>query len=89
MQTTYKNCQSCSMPLKRDENGGGTNADGTKSAMYCSKCYQNGQFTQPNMTAPEMQAFVKDIMKKHGLPGFIAGWFTKGIPNLERWKGKS
>jgi len=28
MEKVYKNCQSCGMPLKRDEQGGGTNADG-------------------------------------------------------------
>ncbi len=30
MQNRYKNCQSCGMPLSRDEKGGGTNADGSK-----------------------------------------------------------
>ncbi|MCB0552496.1 MAG: hypothetical protein KDD02_03005 [Phaeodactylibacter sp.] len=25
------------MPLKRDEQGGGTNKDGSRSTMYCSK----------------------------------------------------
>ncbi|WP_307428899.1 zinc ribbon domain-containing protein [Bacillus sp. V2I10] len=38
---TYKNCQSCGMPLYRDEHGGGTEANGTKSSKYCSHCYQN------------------------------------------------
>jgi len=37
MDASYKNCQSCGMPLKRDEKGGGTNADGSKSVMYCSQ----------------------------------------------------
>ena len=32
MQTTYKNCQSCGMPLKRDQEHGGTEADGSRSA---------------------------------------------------------
>ena len=27
MDKEFKNCQSCGMPLKRDEKGGGTNAD--------------------------------------------------------------
>lgn len=27
---TYKNCQSCGMPMKSDPKGGGTNADGLK-----------------------------------------------------------
>jgi hypothetical protein len=39
------------MPFSKDEKGGGTEADGTKSALYCSHCYASGQFTQPDMTA--------------------------------------
>jgi len=86
MQNTYKNCQSCGMPLKRDEKGGGTNADGTKSAMYCSRCYENGKFTSPDFTVDQMQKLVTGKLKEMGFPGFIAGFFTKGIPKLERWK---
>lgn len=88
METAYKNCQSCGMPMKRDEKGGGTNADGSKSQMYCSKCYVDGKFTTPNMTVDEMKALVKGKLKEFGFPGFIAGFFTKNIPKLERWKSK-
>jgi len=84
--TEYKNCQSCGMPLKKDEKGGGTNADGTKSKMYCSKCYQDGKFTTPDITVTQMQELVKGKLKEMGFPGFIAGFFTRGIPKLERWK---
>lgn len=76
------------MPLSKDEKGGGTNADGTLSTMYCSKCYENGAFIAPDITAAEMQQFVKGKLKEFGFPGFIAGFFTKGIPKLERWKNK-
>jgi hypothetical protein len=86
METVYKNCQSCGMPMKRDEKGGGTNADGSKSKMYCSKCYEKGNFRDPNMTVDEMKVLVKGKLKEFGFPGFLAGMFTKGIPNLERWK---
>lgn len=86
MEKSYKNCQSCGMPMKRDEQGGGTNADGSKSTMYCSKCYQQGKFTSPNMTVLEMKALVKAKLKEFGFPGFLAGVFTRNIPNLERWK---
>ena len=82
----YKNCQSCGMPLKRDEKGGGTNADGTKSAIYCSHCFQQGRFTTPDMTIDQMQPLVKGKLKEFGFPGFVAGFFTRGIPRLERWK---
>lgn len=88
MEAAYKNCQSCGMPLKRDEKGGGTNADGSKNKMYCSKCYEGGNFINPNMTADEMKTLVKGKLKEFGFPGFLAGMFTKGIPKLERWKNK-
>ncbi len=86
MEQSYKNCQSCGMPLKKDEKGGGTNADGTKSTMYCSHCFQNGAFTQPNITVDQMKELVKGKLKEFGFPGFLAGLFTKNIPKLERWK---
>ena len=86
METTYKNCQSCSMPLKQDPQKGGTNADGSKSLMFCGYCYQGGKFSEPDLTVGQMQEKVKGIMKKMGFPGFLAGFFTKGIPKLERWK---
>jgi putative zinc ribbon protein len=88
MTPSYKNCQSCGMPHKRDEKGGGTNADGSKSKTYCSKCYENGKFKNPNMTVDEMKTLVKGKLKEFGFPGFIAGMFTKGIPKLERWKNQ-
>lgn len=81
-----KSCQSCGMPLKKDPKGGGTDADGSTSQLYCSYCYENGQFTQPDMTMEGMQTFVKAKMKEMGFPGFFAGFFTRGIPRLERWK---
>ena len=74
------------MPLKRDPQNGGLNADGSKSEKYCSYCYQNGAFTQPDITASDMQAFAKQKMKEMGFPGIIAGLYTKKVPKLERWK---
>ncbi len=74
------------MPLKRDTRGGGTNADGSKSRMYCSNCYESGNFTMPEITLNEMKERVKSKLKEFGLPGFLAGVYTKNIPKLERWK---
>lgn len=81
-----KKCQSCSMPLPKDGSKNGMEADGSKSLDYCNLCYQKGAFTQPNMTVEGMQAFVKGKMKEMHFPGFMAGWFTKEIPKLKRWK---
>jgi hypothetical protein len=70
---------------EKDEKGGGTNADGTKSKIYCSMCYENGKFTAPDMTVEEMKLLVKNKLKEFGFPGFLTGFFTKGIPKLKRW----
>ena len=86
MEQIYKNCQSCGMPLHRDEKGGGSNADGSKSTMYCSHCYENGKFVLPDLTVAQMQERVKGKLKEFGFPGFIAGFFTRGIPKLARWR---
>ena len=83
----YKNCQSCGMPMKKDEAGGGTNADGTRSGVYCSHCYIRGKFTLPNISASEMQDRVRGKLRGMGFPGFVAGLFTRRIPKLKRWTG--
>jgi hypothetical protein len=82
---TYKNCQSCGMPISKDPELGATNLDGTKSNLYCSYCYQNGEFTFKG-TMKEMQAFCKEKMREEGFSKFIAWLYTRGIPRLQRWK---
>lgn len=75
------------MPMKKDPQGGGTNADGSKSGKYCSYCYVGGGFTA-DCTAEEMQQFCCDHMVKNmNMPKFLAKLFTRGIPKLERWAG--
>ncbi|XZF14996.1 zinc ribbon domain-containing protein [Chitinophagaceae bacterium MMS25-I14] len=78
-------CQSCGIPFDKDPNRGGTNADGSKSDKYCSYCYQNGAFVQPDWTAEQMRAYASKKLQQYGLPAFLADMMTKGIPKLERW----
>ena len=85
MNKFFKKCQSCGMPLKKDANGSGSESDGTISTMYCSFCYADGKFIQADWTLPQMENLVKK-MKEMGFPGFLAGFFSKGISKLERWK---
>lgn len=80
-----RNCQSCGMPMARDPKGGGTEAGGAKSAKYCSHCYVDGRFTQPDITLDEMKARVAGKLKEMGFPGFLTGFFTGGLGKLERW----
>ncbi len=87
MKKAYKNCQSCGMPMKKDPENGGTNADGSKSLMYCSFCYASGEFLSLEVDTPEkMQKFCIEKMIEMKIPKFLAWIFTRSIPKLERWK---
>ena len=86
MEKKNKVCQSCGMPLSKDPQGGGTNADGTTSEKYCSYCYQSGVLAGEKMTVGEFQEFVRQNMVESGHNRFIAWLFTRGYKRLERWK---
>ena len=81
-----KSCQSCGMPWDKDPNGGGNNADGSKSDLYCSYCYKDGAFVKPDWTAADMQAYAVQVLVKKGIPEMLGKILTKEIPNLKRWK---
>jgi hypothetical protein len=83
---SYKDCQSCGMPMRRDEKGGGTNADGSKNLMYCSHCYEAGAFTLPKISAGEMRARVKSKLREVGVPRVAAWFLARRVPKLARWK---
>jgi hypothetical protein len=74
------------MPLSRDELGGGTNGDGSRSTEFCSHCYRDGRFTEPNLSVEEMKTKVEEKLRSMHLPGFLARHFTRNIPNLSRWQ---
>ncbi len=86
----YKNCQSCGMPLKRDEQGGGTNAEGSRSTVYCSHCYQRGQFVSPDYFVFDelkderqgVKAFWLEVVKNLK-PGVTELYIHAGLPNDE------
>ena len=86
MSETNKSCESCGMPLKRDEKGGGTNADGSKSAKYCSYCYENGEFKYKGTSVNDFQEYCKQKMIEGGHSKFTSWLFTRGMKRLPRWK---
>ena len=71
------------MPLSKDEKGGGTETNGSKSTDYCSHCYRMGRFTDPNLTAEEMVATVQGILKKDARAGFSRKEVDEGHPKPE------
>ena len=72
--------------MNKDPDGGGSEADGTRSTRYCSHCYKDGNFAQPDITVDEMKQIVKEKMAEMKIPGFMGWFFTRGIPKLERWR---
>lgn len=88
-----KFCQSCGMPLQKQEELG-TNSDGSKNEEYCCYCYKDGVFTI-DCTMDEMinhcAQFVDEFNKDSEVP------YTKEeaiaqmrlyFPTLKRWAGK-
>ena len=86
MFTPKNPCQSCSMPLAKDPHGGGTEADGSISREFCSYCYRDGKFIEPNLTLQDMINKVDEKLREMWIPSFIGKYFTRGIAELSRWK---
>lgn len=79
-------CQSCAMPLKKDPKKGGLEKDGSHSLKYCSLCYDDGEFLQPEIKVTSMQHLVIHALQREGWPKVLAWLVTRQIPRLERWK---
>ena len=85
-----KQCQSCGMPLETKKAGDcrGTNLDGSKSEKWCSLCYENGDFLNPDCTVEEMKENVDKALVENGSGRFMRWAAKRQLPTLERWKKK-
>lgn len=86
-----KFCQSCAMPLMNKEyDMRGTELDGSRSEEYCSYCYLNGEFTNPNITYDEvLNLGIKGIESNQSMNKFTKFIIKKSYPSLlksvKRW----
>lgn len=66
----------------------GTNANGVRSEEFCSYCFQNGKFTEPEITLQDMiNKCVKIMVQKNIMPERQAREFMMNtLPNLKRWQ---
>jgi len=78
-------CQSCSMPLSSLELLG-TQKDGSPKKIYCKYCYENGHFTNPQITLEEMQTRIKSKMQEMEIDADTIGVAISSLPNLKRWR---
>lgn len=85
-----KLCQSCGMPLRREEDFG-TNKDLSYNEDYCTYCFKEGSFAQ-DVTIDEMiehclmflDEFNKDTSLKMTMEEARAG-MKEFFPTLKRW----
>lgn len=80
----YKKCQSCAMPLKKEEDRG-TELLFSRSHKYCINCYQEGEFTQKDLSLEDMKRLVKEKCEELGVPRMMSGLFVRNLHKLERW----
>jgi len=75
------------MPMDKAELFG-TNKDGTRSNEYCTYCFQNGKFREPEMTLQQMiDKCVSIMLQRNIMAEAHARELMAGtIPNLKRWK---
>jgi len=80
-----KICQSCSMPLEKEEDYG-TAKSGVKSDDYCVHCFKDGEFTQ-NITMEQAIAQCGEYADMAGVTKEEAlAYAEKVFPTLKRWQ---
>ena len=91
MQVEYEGenmgfCNSCGRPVYKGNFG--TNEDGSENEDYCKDCFQNGEFTEPDINVNEMIIKVaKQMIEKNPMlrEEDATGLLINFIPHLKRW----
>lgn len=82
-------CQSCGMPLAQAVDFG-TERNGQAATEYCRYCYQNGSWTQPNITLEETIALGSKALEQLEISGIkkrlLKTLYPMQIKGLKRWK---
>ncbi|NNF00788.1 MAG: transcriptional regulator [Pyrinomonadaceae bacterium] len=84
-----KRCQSCGMPLSEEFGNFGKETDGSANSEFCSFCYQNGGFVNPDQTLEEMiESSIENMTGSEvDMPLEKAIELANSfIPTLRRWK---
>ena len=81
-------CQSCGMPLKKDDDFG-TDEDGSKNKEYCFHCFQGGKFLDEEITLQEKINKNVKFGVQMGMTEEVAKDMAENIlPKLKRWQNK-
>ena len=87
MEINRKICQSCGMPMKKNEDFG-TDSEGFPSEEYCCFCFQDGRFTDEGITLQEkIKKLIKISVEQLGMTEEQARNLAETkLPTLKRWK---
>jgi len=82
--------QSCAMPLEKPQDFG-TEKTGQPSREYCTFCYQNGDWTNPDISFAEMAALGKKGISDNKNMTRFARWSLKlsypmMLKKMKRWQ---
>ena len=79
------------MPLQTEKAGDcrGTEVDGTMSEKWCSLCYADGKFINPDTSLEEMKQIVDRALKEQKSGFLMRKMALMQLPTLERWKKAS
>lgn len=80
-------CQSCGMPMQKDEDFG-TEKDGGKNVEYCAYCYKDGAFTA-ELTMDEMISFCAEHVDEWDMKMTkeeAIAFMRENFPKLKRWQ---
>ncbi|MCK4499693.1 zinc ribbon domain-containing protein [Candidatus Babeliales bacterium] len=82
-----KRCQSCGVPLVNDKVFG-KEKDKSKNEVYCTFCYKEGVFTEPEITMEAMIEKCTAILTRQSkIPQEQANKIMNTIiPQLKRWQ---
>lgn len=79
-------CQSCAMEMV-DGSDYGTEADESPCMDYCTHCYQDGAFVDPDLTIDQMSAIAADFIEADDVTTAEAKAISRAIlSDLKRWK---
>lgn len=81
----YAVCQSCGSPFSKNSNNYFRITGGFYDVRYCTDCFENDHFTEPNLTMEQMKQKLIAKLKAASMPGNLDR-FTDRLQTLERWK---
>ncbi|MGC4017862.1 MAG: zinc ribbon domain-containing protein [Muricomes sp.] len=79
-------CQSCGLPFNKEHaHFMAIEPDGSTS-IYCTNCYRNGDFTDPDLSVEELIEMVVPALAKSIGEEKARNEMTALLPTLKRWK---